>query len=495
MKRVSAGLRPLIAIDKDNSNPMYRQLYDWFRSAILNGQLRPGQRLPSSRCLASELKVSRITILSAFEELSAEGYLMGSGGSGTYVARSIPDHLTRFASGNLEAKIRPPRSDRSIRISQLAARVLEFRQPPFHLETFRVGLPALDLFPINSWLRLLNRHWRQGKKEMMAYSDPMGYRPCREAIAEYLGLVRGVRCEPSQVMIVSGSQQGLEISARILLDPGDPVWIEEPGYPGARRAFTSAGAQLVSVPVDSDGLDVKEGIKRCPNAPAAYITPSHQFPLGMTMTVSRRMLLLDWAARNGCWIIEDDYDSDYVFDKPPVRVVQGLDADARVIYVGTFSKILFPSLRVGYLVLPADLIPVFSRVRDALDICPSTLYQAVLTDFIREGHLARHIRRMRVLYMERHHVLTAEIQKQFGATVELVSGEAGMHLVMLLPSGVQDTIVWQNATKAGISSWPLSFCYQKEPPRGGLILGYGGVDRNQIQAGVKKLAAVIRETI
>jgi GntR family transcriptional regulator/MocR family aminotransferase len=296
-------------------------------------------------------------------------------------------------------------------------------------------------------------------------------------------------------MIVNGSQQGLALSARALLDPGDPVWIEEPGYPGAVQAFGGVTGNLTPVPVDDEGLDVKEGIRRCPKARAVFITPSHQFPMGMTMSAGRRMMLLDWAFRNNAWIVEDDYDSEYDFRKRPIAAVQGLDTNARVIYVGTFSKVLFPSLRVGYLVIPSDLAPAFCRVRQASDLSHSTLEQAVLADFIREGHLARHIRRMRVLYLQRNQRLVAEIQEQLGGTVEIVSAQAGMHLVCLLPTGVDDTMVWQRAAQAGIASWPLSICYQRKPQRGGLVLGYGGVDQKQIHDGVKRLAAIIRDSL
>jgi GntR family transcriptional regulator/MocR family aminotransferase len=495
MKQAGTGFFPAIAFDGDESTPLYRRLYEWIRSAILTGELRPGQKLPSTRYLASELKFSRITILCAFQQLSAEGYIESSAGSGTYVAKSIPDQVTRLGLGKQPRLINHSRCAGSRRISQLSAKLSPFPTLPFGIEAFRVGLPALDHFPITIWSRLVARRWRQPKKEMLMYGDRMGYRPCREAIAEYVTTVRGVRCDASQVMIVNGSQQGLELSARALLDPGDPVWIEEPGYPGAFQAFGGVTGNLTPVPVDEEGLDVKEGIRRCPKARAAFITPSHQFPLGMTMSAGRRMMLLDWAFRNNSWIVEDDYDSEYDFRKRPIAAVQGLDTNARVIYVGTFSKVLFPSLRVGYLVIPSDLASAFGRVRQASDLSHSTLEQAVLADFIREGHFARHIRRMRMLYLERNQRLVAEIQEQLGGTVEIVSAQAGMHLVCLLPAGVEDTIVWQRAAKAGIASWPLSICYQKKPQRGGLVLGYGGVDQKQTQDGVKRLAAILRDSL
>ena len=495
MKQVSAGFFPSIAFDERESTPMYRRLYDWFRSAILTGELRPGQKLPSTRYLASELNVSRITVLCAFQQLAAEGYIVSSAGSGTYVAKSIPDQVTRLGFGKQPRLTNHSQCAGSRRISQLSAKISPFPTLPFGLEAFRVGLPALDRFPVTVWSRLVVRRWRQPRKEMLMYGDRMGFGPCREAIAEYVTTVRGVRCNPSQVMIVNGSQQGLEISARALLDPGDPVWIEEPGYPGAVQAFGAVTGNPIPVPVDRDGLDVKEGIKRCPKARAAFITPSHQFPMAMTMSAGRRMMLLDWAFRNNFWIVEDDYDSEYDFRKRPIAAVQGLDTNARVIYVGTFSKVLFPSLRIGYLIIPSDLVSAFSRIRQASDLSHSTLEQAVLADFIQEGHLARHIRRMRMLYMERNGMLAAEIEMQLGSTVELVSAQAGMHLVCLLPAGVEDTIVWQEAARVGIASWPLSICYQRKPERGGLILGYGAVDRKQIQDGVKKLAAVIQGSL
>jgi GntR family transcriptional regulator/MocR family aminotransferase len=495
MKQAGTGFFPAIAFDGDESTPLYRRLYAWIRSAILTGELRPGQKLPSTRYLASELKVSRITILCAFQQLSAEGYIESSAGSGTYVTKSIPDQVTRLGFGKQPRLINHSRCAGSRRISQLSTKLSPFPTLPFGIEAFRVGLPALDHFPITIWSRLVARRWRQPKKEMLMYGDRMGFGPCREAIAEYVTTVRGVRCDASQVMVVNGSQQGLELSARALLDPGDPVWIEEPGYPGAFQAFGGITGNLTPVPVDEEGLDVKEGIRRCPKARAAFITPSHQFPLGMTMSAGRRMMLLDWAFRNNSWIVEDDYDSEYDFRKRPIAAVQGLDTNARVIYVGTFSKVLFPSLRVGYLVIPSDLASAFGRVRQASDISHSTLEQAVLADFIREGHFARHIRRMRRLYLERNQRLVAEIQEQLGATVEIVSAQAGMHLVCLLPAGVEDTIVWQHAAKAGIASWPLSICYQKKPQRGGLVLGYGGVDQKQIQDAVKRLAAIIRDSL
>ncbi|MGB6526054.1 MAG: PLP-dependent aminotransferase family protein, partial [Candidatus Acidiferrales bacterium] len=460
-----------------------------------SGQLRPGQRVPSTRALAAELDVSRIPVLNAFEQLHAEGYLQTFVGAGTCVASSIPQETIGPPSEKSTRKIsRPTQRKGKRRISQGSLAVKSIAEQAWLkiLGPFRMHLPALDHFPIDVWSRLLARNVRKPAKSLMAYGDSMGYAPFREAIAEYLGAVRAVRCDPSQVMVVNGSQQGLQISASVLLNPGEPVWMEEPGYPGAHQAFATVGARLIPVPVDAEGLNVEEGIRRCPKARAVYITPSHQYPLGTTMSATRRMQLLNWASRSGAWIIEDDYDSEYRFGIRPIGSLQGLDSDARVIYIGTFSKVLFPALRLGYLVIPADLVHAFSVLREATDIFSSTLYQAVLTDFIKEGHFARHIRRTRNLYAERCNALVEALQAQLGGLMEVVSADAGMHLVGLLPPGSKDAVISQEAAESGISAMSLTNCYLKRPSRSGLVLGYGATDVAQIQEGVRRLSNLLR---
>jgi GntR family transcriptional regulator / MocR family aminotransferase len=491
MKRVPTSFFPPVSLDASKKTAMYRQLYHWFRDAIVSGQLSPGQRVPSTRALAAELKISRLPVLSAFEQLHAEGYLESRVGSGTMVSQSVPDDATKPTTSprKVPAHQKSPR-----KISRLAAAALSVqpRQWLTSLIPFRTSLPALDHFPIGIWSKLVARHSSFPPQELMAYGDPMGYLPFREAIAEYLGAARAVRCSPAQVMVVTGSQQGLQICAKTLFNPGDPIWMEEPGYPGAHQAFTTAGVRLAPIPGDDQGLSVKEGLRRCRLAKGAYLTPSHQYPSGTTMSAARRLEILQWAARTRGWIIEDDYDSEFRFDSRPIGALQGLDADSTVIYVGTFSKVLFPALRLGYLVLPAALVPAFSAVREAADLFSSTLYQAVLTDFIKEGHFARHLRRMRILYMERRGVLVDAIQAQFGNTLEVIGAEAGMHLVALLPPGVDDREVAQRAAESGLSVLPLSMCYLKKPPRGGLILGYGGANATQIEEGIRKLKLCLK---
>ena len=484
MKRGGTGLMPLIALD--GQGPLYRQLYGWFQRAIVEGRLRPGQRVPSTRALAGELKISRIPVLTAYQQLHAEGYLESFTGAGTSVAASIPQDAfkpaakaPRHAPRKIEARL-------SERLDAVLALPPDPQQPG---AAFRVSLPALDQFPNDIWSSLLARHARHPATKDLAYGDPMGDMTFRETIADYLGTARAVRCDASQIMIVAGSQHGLQIAARALLNDGDAVWMEEPGYPGAHRAFAIAGARAVPVPVDADGLDVEAGLARAPRARAAYITPSHQYPMGMTLSATRRMQLLQWAARHDGWIIEDDYDSEYRFAGHPIAAVQGLSAEDRVIYAGTFSKVLFPALRVGYLVIPKSLIAGFCAARDAIDLFPATLLQRALTDFIAQGHFARHIRRMRMLYMERRALLIAALREM--TKLDIVSAEAGMHLVALLPRGADDWAISRRAAAAGLSAQPLSLCCLEKPKRPGLILGYGGTDARQIDAGMRRLSALL----
>jgi GntR family transcriptional regulator/MocR family aminotransferase len=497
VKRTPASYLPPIALQDREEIPIYQQLYDWFRRAITGGQLRPGQRVPSTRNLAAELKISRMPVLGAFEQLLAEGYLETFIGAGTCVARSIPDETLSLSAVKARKGLQEKVEKRGPRRMSHRGTALTHRPAQSWLDNlgaFRVSLPALDHFPIGVWSKLVARHARRPPRGIMAYGDAMGYLPFREAIAEYLGAVRGVRCESSQILVTTGSQQALQISAQVLLDPKDRVWMEEPGYPGARQAFMTAGAQLIPVRVDHDGMNVTE-IRRGRDARAVYVTPSHQYPMGMTMSATRRLLLLNWAVRSGAWVIEDDYDSEYRFGSRPIASLQGLDTDGRVIYVGTFSKVMFPALRLGYAVVPKDLIPAFSAARDAADIFSSTLYQAVLADFIREGHFARHIRRMRMLYMERRRALTKAIHIQMGDMLEVIGAEAGMHLVALLPGGTNDVAVSRNAAQRGISAIPLSTCYLTPPTRGGLILGYGGANSHQIYDGISKLKLSVQGLI
>jgi len=487
MPQLAASLLPPVALETRGAGgaPLYRQLTDWFRQAILDGRLKAGQRLPSTRGLAKELGISRIPVLSAYEQLLAEGFLESKQGAGTCVARSLPggdaSPVRAAASGSTRRRVA-----RRVASTKLA-------EPMWlrNLGAFRVGLPALEHFPSGIWTRLITRHARSTSHEAMVYGAALGQLPLREAIAAYLGTFRGVRCEAAQILITTGSQQGLQCVAQALLDPGDKVWLEEPGYPGARQAFALVDAKLVPVGVDEEGLDVAQGLRRARDARLAYITPSHQFPLGSTLSATRRMALLDWAERSGAWIVEDDYDSEYRFGGRPLSALQGSDAGGRVIYVGSFSKVMFPALRLGYVVVPRDLLPAFEVIREATDTFTATLQQAAMADFIREGHFARHLRRTRQVYRERHLALVEAIHGELSDELRLAGTDTGMHLTAFLPQGVDDVQFTRRAAAAGISVRPLSICYLKPPERGGLILGYGGATPPQIRAGVSILKRLL----
>jgi GntR family transcriptional regulator/MocR family aminotransferase len=492
VSKTGGGIAPMLALDRSSSAPLYRQVYEGMRSAILQRRLRAGQRIPSTRALALELRVSRLPLLNAYEQLAAEGYLESRTGSGTFVA-SVS--LESGAAEGTDA----PRASSTRRSRRAVARDTDFLLT--HSEpwlagwgAFRVSEPAVDRFPHETWARLVGRHARaqRARLDSLRYGDPMGDRAFREAVADYLRTARAVRCEADQVMAVSGSQQALHLIARVLLEPGRAVWVEEPGYGGARAVLRLRGARLAPVPVDEEGLDVAAGIARRPDAAAAYVTPSHQYPLGAVMSASRRLRLLDWASRSGTWIIEDDYDSEYRYESPPIASLQGLDRDGRVLYVGTFSKVLFPALRLGYLVLPAELVPRFAAVRDAMDIFPPTLPQAVLADFIREGHFARHLRRTRALYRERRAALVEALREELGGALRPVGDEAGLHLTAILEPATDDRAASLRAARMGLWAMPLSSCHLARPARRGFVLGFGGAGVAEIRAGVRRLRSALR---
>ncbi len=492
MTRSSSGIAPpgtLVGIDRHGAMPLYRQIYEGYRDAILAARLAPGARLPSTRGLADELEISRLPVLNAFDLLLAEGYCESRVGAGTFVSSALPGKPRPRPGGSGETKELASGSRAPARVcARLARPATPWLGTP---GAFHVGDAAFDRFPFAIWRRLVARHARRLDPLLVRYADPLGLLALREAIAAYLGALRGVHCDAGQIMVVSGSQQALSIAARALLDPGSEAWIEEPGYWGAREVLYAAEARPVPVPVDDDGLNVALGIARAPRARAVYVTPSHQFPLGSTLAASRRLQLLEWAQRRGAWIIEDDYDSEYRHDGPPVAALHSLDQNARVIYIGTFSKVLFGALRIGFLVIPADLVPAFVGVRRSMDICPPSFLQAVLSSFIREGHFARHLRRMRVLYRERRSALVSALREELGDTADVRGEKAGMHLVLMLPRGTSDRAVALRAADAGVWAMPLSTCRLGRASLPGLILGYGGADANELRAAVHRLRSVL----
>lgn len=485
MKRAPSGISPVIPINKQAPKSLYRQVYEGFHEAIMDGRVRAGQRVPSTRVLALELGVSRIPVLSAYAQLLAEGYFESRVGSGTIVSRSLPVRVPTPHPWNATGA----RSNSRQRQPSKRCLVLPNRKE-FHKrrETgpFVASQIAAEYFPLPVWNSLVTRHSRGVRARALDYGDPLGLKELRETIATHLRTARGVRCEAEQILITSGSQQGLEVAARVLLDAQDRVWMEEPGYSFARSVFAFAGCRMVPVPVDEEGLNVAAGMKKCRDARAVLVTPSHQYPLGVTMSASRRLQLLDWAESNTAWIIEDDYDSEYRYESMPVTSLQGLDRNSRVVYIGTFSKVLFPSLRLGYVAMPADLVERFLAVRFAMDIGPATFFQAVLADFIREGHFSRHIRRMRALYGERRSALIDSLRKEFGTTAEIMGAQAGLHLSVAW-KGIPDCQIADRAAAQGLGLVALSPFYVDDVPKQGFILGFGSAPVEEIPAAVRKL--------
>lgn len=451
-------------------------------------------RLPSTREMAKGLMVSRNTVKNAYDQLLAEGYLEGHVGSGTYVTKLLPDNL-------LHTGIIPRRA---LQLSQngrgfsrrgtvLTSMPISASLDPIKVRPFCPGIPAFDTFPAKTWSRSMAKYWHQPSSELLGCGDPAGYWPLREAIATYLGAARAVQCSPHQVIITSGKQQALDLLARVLLDPGDAAWIEDPCCMGARAALIGAGASLIPVPVDEEGVDVSTGEAECPNARLAYVSPSHQYPLGVTMSLARRLSLLEWAGRAGAWVLEDDYDSEYRYAGRPLPALQGLNQEGRVIYIGTFSKVMFPSLRIGYMVVPSDRIAHYVTARALLSRFSPIIEQAVLADFINEGHFARHVRRMRMLYKERQQTLIEALKRETSRVIEAQANEAGLHLIGWLPEGVSDVEVSERAAHYGVDTQPLSAFSLRRDGRGGLILGYAGYDRCQILKGVERLACALRD--
>jgi GntR family transcriptional regulator/MocR family aminotransferase len=479
-----------LALESSAGPPLYRQLYEQLRGAILDGRLEPGARLPSTRVLAEELAVARNTVMGGYDQLLAEGYLEGAVGSGTYVAKDLPEKILHAAL----PKRSVPTSGNSSRLSKrgqvLACNPLGIRHegPP---RAFRPGIPAVNEFPFNVWTRLTMKHWRRQPVDLLPYTTPGGYGPLREAIAHYVGGARAVKCDAEQIIIVSGAQQALDLASRMLLDPGDEAWMEDPGYGGARAALLAAGVRPVAVPVDESGLDVVAGQRMSPKARLAYVTPSHQYPTGVVMTLARRLELLRWAERTHSWILEDDYDSEYRYASRPVASLQGLDTRNCVIYCGTFSKVLFPSLRLGYVIVPPQLVDAFGRTKAVIDRHSPTVEQAVLAEFIAEGHMGRHVRRMRMLYLERQNTLLDALHRELRGAVEVRSHEAGMHVLAWLAKGKSDSVVSRRARELGVEVPALTTYRAKPGGRGGLVLGYAAYSEQEIRNGVKKLATAV----
>jgi len=495
-----------ITLDQRSTTSLHKQLYDELRKAILAGRLKPGERVPSTRTLSQSLGVSRTTVTQSYEQLLSEGYLRATTGSGTFVGCQLPDELlkTKPVETSRPATRRQD-ARRQIELSHYGASITDlvpFEPPePETPINFKTGRPALDEFPLQQWRRLILKHYRANDLSLLDYADgSQGYEPLREAIAGYLRHARAVICDADQVVIVNGAQQALDLTAKLLIDRGDPVAIEDPGYLGARRAFLAQGAELLPLPVDESGIIVdtltsKTFLKSKGKLKLVYVTPSRQFPTGVTLTLPRRLDLLAWAEKTGVMIIEDDYDSEFRYGSRPIPALQGLAGNDSVIYAGTFSKVLFPGLRVGYLVTPPSLTRVFARAKWLADRQTPMIEQRVLTDFINEGHWERHLRRMRTLYDKRRQALVRALETHFGDRVTILGGNAGMHLMIRLRGKLGDDEVTRRARLAGVGLVSASLYYLGENRPNNMdefVLGYSGLSERRIQEGVRRLAKILK---
>ncbi len=488
---------PFIILDEKSDAPLYRQIYETIRRSILSGEFYSGKQLPASRHLAKQLGVSRMTVINAYDQLLAEGYLESRAGAGTYVAEHLPEEFLqtpRVEVPTSESKTLP----RNLKLSEYGSNVLQESRAVLQsnqatpVVPFQYGLVAIDEFPFDIWAKLTNRCYYSLPRNEFGYGDPAGFFPLREAIAAYLKSFRAVNCTPEQIIVTTGAQHAFDLIGRIFLSPNAEAWVENPCYSGAKQVFQSFEAQLVPVAVDKNGFDVA-ALKQSRKAQLVYVTPSHQFPLGVTMSLSRRLQLLEWARAAESWIVEDDYDSEFRYEGRPLASLQGLDRAGRVLYIGTFSKTIFSALRLGCLVVPPDLIEVFTAVR-ALNGSHSPLIdQATLAAFINEGHFTRHIRRMRKLYQRRQEILITEVKKHLAGRLEVKKSLSGMHLIGWLPDGVDDRIVAEKAAEFGVKTVAVSSFLLTERERGGLVLGYAATSEKQIKQGVKQLAEAMKD--
>jgi GntR family transcriptional regulator / MocR family aminotransferase len=485
MSRRQQPLSPRLwtGIRRQSRVPVYRQVYERLHSAITSGTLRPGERLPSVRSLASQLATARGTIDVAYELLASQGYIVCRGAAGTRVAPTLTLPLPQRDVSNAQRKstrgsgASPKSSPQSTAAPTLAAPL-----------PFQMGMPALDAFPRRVWSRIATRLARELPLSAMMYPAPFGYAPLREAIAAYLAVARGIQCSADSIVVTAGYQGALGLITRVLLKSGDDVWVEDPGYPHARDALAAAGANLVGVPVDEHGMDVSAGVSRSPRARLAVVTPSHQAPLGVALGLSRRRALLSWASQADAWIIEDDYDGEFRYDSLPLPALKSLDEHDRVLYAGTFSKVLFPGLRLGYIVLPECLIAEFTRILQILYRNDSTFTSSVLTTFMTEGHFGRHVKRMRQLYAERRGALADALKETFGDRFRIELQAGGMHLLAHLESQPRrDVELMQRARSRGLAVAALSPWSVERDCGQGLLLSFTNIPTEHARREVQRL--------
>jgi GntR family transcriptional regulator/MocR family aminotransferase len=478
----------------DGEGPLQRQVYRALRAAILGGRVGAGERLPSTRALASELRVSRNTVLSAYEQLLAEGYANTRGGSGTYVAQALsqsPGGVAQPTAGSSPGPSEPPRLSA---FGQRLAADLPRGQASWNLPRervaidFRYGEPAYSDLPLATWARLLGRRARRLSVKRLAYQAPGGAEELRAALAGYLSRARGVRCAPHQLVVVQGTQQAIDLVTRLLVDPGDSVVLEEPHYPGFSLVLTALGAKLTLVPVDGEGLCV-EALETVHAARLVCVTPSHHFPAGGVLSLPRRLALLEWTRRRGAYVLEDDYDGEFRFEGRPLECLQALDRHGRVIYVGTASKLLFPALRIGWLVAPPSLVESLRDAKALADTGTATLEQLAFADFIAEGHLERHVRRSRARQARRRAALVAALERELGERAQVLGASAGVHVLLRLPefTGREVRGLREACRRRGVGVYPAAPFYARPPARAELLLGYASLTERQIREGIRLL--------
>lgn len=497
VKRAGGALLQAIKVDPGSSRPLASQIANGVRDIILSGGLRAGDRLPATRTLADELGVSRTTMVEVFERLVAEGLVESRTGAGTFVSSALD--ANRPAGGEdapaPEAVDRPRASGKSAgRPDPARARLPAFAERlPHTVRAFTTALPALDMFPVAQWSRQTAKHWRGQRDVVLGYGDPTGYPPLRRAIAAHLRATHGIACEDEQIFIVNGAQQAFHLLGTVLLRPGDKVWFENPGAIGARNALAAAGGDLVPLPVDQEGLVVDRGLATAPDFRLAFVTPSHQQPLGVTMSLTRRFQLLAAAEAADAWIVEDDYDGEFHYGGHPLPALKSVDRAERVIYVGTFSKTLFPALRLGYLLAPPPLVDTLAEVFNAyLPGVPSNP-QAIVAGFMDEGHFATHLRRMRRAYMERHGVLVDLAREHLAGLLDIVETDTGLHTIGHLRADLPEAEVARRAGDLGVTVAPIHrFCLEPVPLNG-LVLGFSGIKPTEIEAGVATLARLLTD--
>ena len=476
-----------LAVERHSAAPIFRQVYLQMRGAILGRRLAPGAKLPSTRALAAELGIARSSVIAAYEQLLAEGYLSGRVGSGTYISADLPEPVEHRRPGRKpSAGVSPALSPQAQAFAALGTFAVEDEDRPF--TNARV---LIDTRTIEVWRKLSQQLFRGFDPIHRGYADARGLITLRRAICDYLGAARGVRAAPEQIIITSGTQHAIDMATRVLLSPGDEVWVEDPGYPMTRRALAASGIALRPVAVDAQGLNVRAGLRSAPKARAAFITPSHQYPLGIMLSMTRRLELLAWARESGSWIVEDDYHSEYRYAGRPLAALQGLDEAERVIYVGTFNKVLFPGLRLGYIVVPPALVQSFAGARFLLDRQAPTLPQALVAEFMRQGYFAAHIRRMRLVYRDQRDLVVGELQRRLGARIAVAAPEQGMHLVAYLGDGLSDVALEATLRERGVIVRALSRMYLKASPRQGFLLGFTGFPRQVIAPALARLARVV----